>query len=355
MNRSFPLQLSKNLPEASASTSSTKSSLRFALLRAWLQRCDEEHRCYRHHRALKEKFPTRVLDLSNSDALRLVSSQEVFSQEVSSQRYIALSHCWGKLTPGEIPQHCTTLQNIGLRKEGSGFCVGRLPRTFRDAIEVSQSLGVRYLWIDSLCIIQGSKEDWATESKRMEDVYAGAYCTIAATSAASSEAGFLEHNISNQYMYVSDNESPSSQAYSRTRTANFVQEVDNAPLNLRAWVLQERCLSRRIVHFSSQRMYFECGYGIYDEDYTQMKRYEPKTFFSLAPFNLNFPSSLASWVLRSSSTSIQISHIVFTFTIPTMLPSSYRIFSRNSPLADSQSQLIDLLHYPGFWLALDQL
>lgn len=269
MDASFPLQLSKNLPGASASTSSTKILLCFALLRAWIQRCDKHKYC-QHPGASEGNFPTRVLDLSNPDALRLVSSQEV-----SSRRYIALSHCWGKLTPGKIPQYCTTIQNIDARKEGRDFCVGNLPLTFRDAIEVSQGLGICYLWIDSLCIIQGCKEDWRIESKRMEDVYAGAYCTIAATSATSSEAGFLRSNIDNQHMYVSENQNPSSQAYSRTRTANFSQEVDNAPLNQRAWVLQERFLSRRILHFSSHRIYFECGSGIYDEDYTRMKRYEP--------------------------------------------------------------------------------
>lgn len=145
-------------------------------------------------------FPTRLLDLSDPDVLRLISGQEVFSQEDSSRQYIALSHCWGKLAPGVIPQHCTTIQNIDSRKEGRGFRVGDLPLNFRDAIEVCQGLGIRYLWIDSLCILQGSGEDWARESKRMEDVYAGAYCTVAATSAADSEAGFLRHNIDNQYV-----------------------------------------------------------------------------------------------------------------------------------------------------------
>ncbi|KAK0704361.1 heterokaryon incompatibility protein-domain-containing protein, partial [Lasiosphaeris hirsuta] len=271
---------------------------RFSLLRAWLQQCDA-HTCCQRPRALEGNFPTRVLDIGNPDALRLVSNQEVFSQKVSSRRYIALSHCWGKLAPGKIPQHCTTTQNIDSRKEGRGFCVGSLPLTFQDAIKVSQGLDIRYLWIDSLCIIQGSGGDWATESGRMEAVYAGAYCTIAATSAVSSEAGFLgrdedETHRDNQNVprYVSDNESPNSQAYLHTRAVNFAQEVDNGPLNQRAWVLQERYLSRRTVHFSSYRMYFECGFGIYGEDYTQMKSIVgSEKFIDLDP---NFPSRLGS-------------------------------------------------------------
>lgn len=67
---------------------------------------------------------------------------------------------------------------------------------------MTQGLGIRYLWIDSLCIIQGCREDWEREAQRMEDVFAGAYCTLAATSAANSEAGFLSYDIDNLHLYV---------------------------------------------------------------------------------------------------------------------------------------------------------
>lgn len=200
MESCSPLLL-ESPPQASASASSTKSPLRFPLLRAWLQRCDTHQLC-QNKGTVKANFPTRVLDISTPDSLRLVSSQDIFDLEGSSRRYIALSHCWGNVAPREIPRYCTTIQNINSRETGHDFRVGSLPLTFRDAIEVSQGLGIRYLWIDSLCIIQGCPEDWARESKRMEDVYAGAYCTIAATSAANSEAGFLRHDIDNQHRYV---------------------------------------------------------------------------------------------------------------------------------------------------------
>ncbi|KAK4158731.1 heterokaryon incompatibility protein-domain-containing protein [Cladorrhinum sp. PSN259] len=261
-------------PQDSGSASSTKSPLRFPLLHAWLQRCDTHQKC-QNLRTVEANFPTRVLDLSTPHSLRLVSGQDVFNFKGSSRRYIALSHCWGNTAPGEIPRYCTTRQNINSRETGQDFRVGSLPLTFRDAIEVSQGLGIRYLWIDSLCIIQGCPEDWIRESKRMEDVYAGAYCTIAATSAANSEAGFLRHEIDNRH-----------------RTTNFAQEVDAAPLNRRAWVLQERFLSRRILHFSSYQIYFECGSGIYSEDYTQMKSIVgTEKYIDLDP---HFPDRLSS-------------------------------------------------------------
>lgn len=269
-----PLNIPAEEPQTTLSNlPSSTSPLRSALLRAWLDVCNELHPCRRQPQG---SFPTRLLGLSNSDSLKLVSGQEV-----SSQPYIALSHCWGELAPGEIPWYCTTDDNISSREEGSQFRVSDLPLTFRDAIEVSQGLGIHYLWVDSLCIIQGSKEDWTKESKRMEDVYAGAYCTIAATSAANSHEGFLRRDMESDHVYVHNKDNPSQQAYIRTKTTNFSQEIESAPLNQRAWVLQERLLSCRTIHFGSREMYFECGQGRYGEDLTRMERYDaPDLFFN---------------------------------------------------------------------------
>jgi hypothetical protein len=74
--------------------------------------------------------------------------------------------------------------------------------TFQDAVQVTRELGIQYLWIDSLCIIQWNTEDWQHEAKRMEGVYASAYCTIAATSAVDLNAGFLKRNANSEYVYA---------------------------------------------------------------------------------------------------------------------------------------------------------
>jgi hypothetical protein len=73
--------------------------------------------------------------------------------------------------------------------------IAELPKTFQDAIEISRRLDIRFLWIDSLCIIQDSKEDWLKESVIMGDIYQHAYCNIAATAAPDGRTGcFLERN-----------------------------------------------------------------------------------------------------------------------------------------------------------------
>jgi hypothetical protein len=100
------------------------------------------------------------------------------------------------------PNFCTTNDNIKARQ--NGFDVSKLPKTFRNAVRVAQNLGIQYLWINSLCIIQGNQEDWKSEAKRMQDVYAGTYCTIAATSAVDSNAGFLERTALSEYLHIED-------------------------------------------------------------------------------------------------------------------------------------------------------
>ncbi len=236
--------------------------LRFALLRAWLERCDEHHHCSKEHGHERE-MPTRLLDMADPDNLRLVPGQDR-----AGQCYVALSHCWGKTVPDEIPPYCTTTGNIGAREKG--FRTIDLPRTFQDAVQVARGLGVQYLWIDSLCIIQGDGGDWEQELRHMEDVYASAYCTIAATSAVDSNSGFLERNVESEHICVGDD--LGRRVYVCTDVADFDLEVERAELNKRAWVVQERFLSCRTIHFGTKQTYWECGEGVYCEDLTRLER-----------------------------------------------------------------------------------
>jgi len=151
---------------------------------------------------------------------------------------------------------------------------------------VTRELGIRYLWIDSLCILQDDDKDWTLESASIQDVYTSAYCTVAATSAIDSNAGFLKRHItekyrehprwklwnrvSSKYDYVQDNSG--RLVYVCTNMADFDTQVEGALLNTRAWVMQEKLLSRRTIHFSANQAYFECGEGVYCEDLTRLER-----------------------------------------------------------------------------------
>jgi hypothetical protein len=179
-----------------------------------------------------------------------------------------LSHCWGDLNKGEVPPYCTTRENSDKREEGLKST--DLPLTFQHAVEVVRGLNLKYLWIDSLCIKQGEGGDWEEESKTMQDVYTSTYCTIAAISADDSNAGFLIQRHISDCVYIQDDSG--QQVYVGTDIADFDNEVEKARLNTRAWVMQERFLSCRTIHFGKNQIYWECGEGVYCEDLTQLKK-----------------------------------------------------------------------------------
>ncbi|KAK7728222.1 hypothetical protein SLS53_009422 [Cytospora paraplurivora] len=210
--------------------------------------------------------PTRLVDLTEIDLdldhgkLRLIATQDPV-------QYIALSHCWGVLPDEQRSQWLTTRDNVEDRLR-SGFDLEVLPRTFRDAITVTLELGQQYLWIDSLCIIQKDEDDWELEAGKMEAYFHNAYCTIAATSAKDSTQGFLERPPPSSDLWVRVPCSSGAEIFVTTFVDDFEEDVLGGLLNKRAWVLQERALSRRTIHFTDRQTYWECGGGVRCETLT---------------------------------------------------------------------------------------
>ena len=208
-------------------------------------------------------LPTRILDLepsSSSDDVRLVMTNGATGQ------YLTLSHVWGqtqliRTTLSTLSQH---LESIPLNN---------LPPTFKDAVAVGRSLGIRNLWIDSLCIIQDSREDWVAESGKMGEYYRNSLFTIAAVSATDSKVGcfmdrnslsttpsFIKFHLPREYQRdepVSCFLRPAIGWDPADETVNF----QRPPLWQRAWVLQERLLSCRILCFSDVQMSWKCLSG----------------------------------------------------------------------------------------------
>jgi hypothetical protein len=234
----------------------TGGELHFNLLRKWLRDCNETHSDHGITCNTDNELPTGVLDIGYAETpnrLRLCYP------EGKRGKYIALSHCWGTGEPLR-----TTTDNKKAHCEAIKF--DDLPKVFQDAVVVTRELGIQFLWIDSLCIIQDDANDWLRESKRMDMVFASAYCTIAASSAKDSIEGFLIPRPVKQAIRLVDN------VYVCEVGGNFNDDVGNAVLNQRGWVLQERALSPRTIHFTTTQTYWECGSVIRCENLIQMAK-----------------------------------------------------------------------------------
>lgn len=241
------------------------SQAEFTLLREWIHACDENHKCFPYQsRDDLPPMPTRVIDVGKGSQwpLRLVETKQS-----SQSKYVALSHCWGNIDDKQ--KLCTYRDNIEEHKKSIEYA--RLPPSFKDAVRVTRALGIRYLWIDSICVIQRDAKDWEAEAGRMESVFSSAYCTIAATSAQSSEDGFLHRTKPRNYVCL---QTPSGdKVYFAENIDDFHTDVEEATLNTRGWVLQERALSRRSIHFASNQIYWECGKGVRCETLTKLTKY----------------------------------------------------------------------------------
>ncbi|CZR58814.1 uncharacterized protein PAC_08706 [Phialocephala subalpina] len=239
------------------------SAMHLKVLKAWLTHCNTFHDCYPK---TFEFLPTRLLDVSNSESgtIMLMDRIQPFAMVGG---YIVLSHCWGSRQ--EHAQFCTYKSNVAEFRQGIN--ITDLPKTFQDAVRITSGLGRRWLWIDSLCIIQDDQEDWETESKLMEHVFSSAYCTIAASCASGSSDGFLKP-IPERLCVAMQGPSADTTYYVCAVVDNFYCHVDQSLLNQRGWVLQERALSRRTIYFTETQSYWECGGGVRCETMTKMKK-----------------------------------------------------------------------------------
>ena len=145
-------------------------------------------------------------------------------------------------------------------RDNTRILVQSLPQAFQDAIVIVRNLGVRYIWIDCLCIIQDSSQDFQAEASQMHRVYGGSYCNISATGAATNrESLFYERDPSILWPKGVRVAWKWSITTRYSIFENFwEQAVTHAPVSHRGWIVQERYLAPRVIHFSRQQILFEC-------------------------------------------------------------------------------------------------
>lgn len=152
---------------------------------------------------------------------------------------------------------------------------GHIPKTYHDAITVAQELGIPFLWIDSLCIVQDDTDDWEREALRMTSVYENAVVTLSAAWGTNSDAGCFHKYHPPLIIEVKQQDDSESNGKDAIRRLYFrphpdlARYVSNAPLNRRAWTLQEVILSRRTIIFAEDQLYWLCSSLFDSEDRLQ--------------------------------------------------------------------------------------
>jgi hypothetical protein len=230
----------------------------------WIKDCIQSHpQC--SSKEAKFFVPTRLLDVQAfqpSKDIKLV----MLDGKSAITDYVALSHCWG--SPSKHP--LTTRKN-NLAQHSQRISFFDLSITFKDAVKLTLDLGQRYLWIDSLCIVQDDDEDWLREASKMASVYGNALVTLSALSSVDSTHGcrvpnpratthnhrFCDFDLGHHRIRVFEGEIRKWHEEYGDDTYRHGEHGEN-PLRRRAWTLQERELSTRNIHFSQNLVLWQC-------------------------------------------------------------------------------------------------
>jgi hypothetical protein len=221
-------------------------------------------------------MPSRLIDVYPNEGCKRYGHQESSALRLDcnivrkGSKYVALTHRWGNPS---LQGSFHFLSHAKLERWQNHLDLRMLPQTFQDAVKITRSLGLRYLWIDALCIIQDDEADLQAQIGKMEDVFRCAYVTLSATCATGSDDGFLKTNRKSRshYPFSYPNELGSlDMIYLCDPIDDFERHVEQSALSKRGWVFQERALSRRIIHFTEVQVYWECGAGIRCETLTTL-------------------------------------------------------------------------------------
>ncbi|KAK0099698.1 hypothetical protein ONS95_013409 [Cadophora gregata] len=243
----------------------------FELISQWLDVCTKQHNDCTMNLVSDLTLPARLIDVRPEEEgvdIKLVVTANQNQQ--LRPGYAVLSHCWGPNTGGMLK---ATKANLGELQRGIKW--ESLSKTFQDAIEITRKLnirgkGIRHLWIDSLCILQDDPKDFEREGTAMNKTYSMATCTIAASSSSSGEGGCIIPRDSTSQQLQPCHLTLNKQTITIHPWSTEWSNSHRGPLSTRGWCFQERELSRRTLHFTKHRIFWECRTAIASEDHPSM-------------------------------------------------------------------------------------
>jgi hypothetical protein len=230
-----------------AATSTADESV-LDLARVWLSNCVVSHNSCAN-KLDKTWSPKRLLYIQGAK-IRLLDTRN----ENPAGPYATLSHCWGK------ERNFVVLSESNIGKFLNEIPPGTLPKTFAEAIDIVYRLGISYLWIDSLCILQagpGSRQDWLEHATQMAYVYQNCILNISADAAQGPNDGCYS---TRDPALISELRLPAgfnTTTIHLDRLCGF-KSLQSTTLSKRGWVVQERLLSPRVLHMGPLQISWEC-------------------------------------------------------------------------------------------------
>lgn len=220
-------------------------------------------------------LPTRLVDV-RQDQLRVVETRhdpDLKQSKAGDRRYTTLSYCWGSRSEGLSQLRLTKDTQPQLQ---SGFPLEAMSAVQKDAVMVARALGIPYLWIDALCILQGDAADWELESSLMHKIYGNAYVTICNLKSRSCQQGFLpDDQLRANIPFDTMAQTREAECYeigpgsvSGCSARGFERDTwsrldfDSTQWISRAWTFQEATLSTRTILFAQSGLYFSCSSGL---------------------------------------------------------------------------------------------
>ncbi|KAH6662760.1 hypothetical protein B0J14DRAFT_610135 [Halenospora varia] len=234
----------------------TGSPRAFQMPGAWLHTCLTSHeRCGKaNNPSLMALLPSRVINVSiSSDP----GSVRLCTGSAQQGIYFTLSYRWNQTEDASF--QTTTLKELQYKE---AIRIEALPKVMQDAISITRIFGVQYLWIDALCIIQDSPDDWKREAKEMATIYKNSLLTIAVAADGNdnTQGCFRDRHRSQPRPLITHSLDPVGDTRYIFADRRMTKDGVRSPteLDTRAWVLQEQLLSPRVLTYSNEELYWDC-------------------------------------------------------------------------------------------------
>ncbi|KAK6835975.1 heterokaryon incompatibility protein-domain-containing protein [Apiospora arundinis] len=230
------------------------SNLSFARLRNWFEDCEKNHAHCRTYSNSYPFTPARLLEVTGpNDApnVRLRVSNGPAEGAATRTQYAILSYCWGGDQPGKLTKERLASYQTDIPRD-------RLPQTVYDAVITTANLGFRYLWIDSLCIVQDDPDDKIAQIDKMHKIYRGASITIVAEVAPSSKLGFLQPRVEKRPCRIRTMSPATGETDVLLWPCEMRYPTGTEALHTRGWTFQETHLSTRAVVYGAREANFYC-------------------------------------------------------------------------------------------------